>query len=343
MQEGWYTAREYLDHYCNIHVFGIKNQAIVFSALIVSAAVSFSAVQTTFSSKGAGASSVDWKNPSTLFSLLNMMVLGMLLFLCLVALERINVETDKLLKRLDLVGLEVSRVTNVEASVEERAKLDAAKNQEEVEVEKKALAFKRLKEKLAKQDEAVRAQAEATATSAENKQLVQMCSRLMSDMQEVADGIGVIDAVVLDLHKLTMKIQAHHEVNAEYQYLQNILSELRDQADQKKIMGVVIDRPVLARIFGGVVAVMYLIVKETADAILAKYSFASAMLRGQQEEEVDQGASGAELCGLSSERLEGIVGNFVDGLFMSLNTTCPMMLNVSAGGGVSVMAIDDGQ
>ena len=58
---------------------------------------------------------------------------------------------------------------------------------------------------------------------------------------------------------------------------------------------------------------------------------------------MDQGASGAELCGLSSERLEGIVGNFVDGLFMSLNTTCPMMLNVSAGGGVSVMAIDDGQ
>ena len=139
-------AREYLDHYCNIHVFGIKNQAIVFSALIVSAGVSFSAVQTTFSSKGPSA--VDWKNPSTLFSLLNMMVLGMLLFLCLVALERINVETDKLLKRLDLVGLEVSRVTNVEASVEERAKLDAAKNQEEVDVEKKALAFKRLKEKL---------------------------------------------------------------------------------------------------------------------------------------------------------------------------------------------------
>jgi len=28
---------------------------------------------------------------------------------------------------------------------------------------------------------------------------------------------------------------------------------------------------------------------------------------------------------------------------MSLNTACPMMLNVSAGGGVPAMAIDDGK
>ena len=51
-----------------------------------------------------------------------MQIIGGLLFLSLVALERINNETSKLLKKLDLVAIEVSRVSSVEQSTAARQK-----------------------------------------------------------------------------------------------------------------------------------------------------------------------------------------------------------------------------
>ena len=47
--EGWYCARDYLNAYCNVHIFGLKSQSIVASSLIISALVSFNAVTNYFS------------------------------------------------------------------------------------------------------------------------------------------------------------------------------------------------------------------------------------------------------------------------------------------------------
>ena len=49
-------------------------------------------------------------------------------------------------------------------------------------------------------------------------------------------------------------------------------SELRDQSESKKIFGLVVDRLMLSRIFGGVAPVINLILKESMDAILQKYA-----------------------------------------------------------------------
>jgi hypothetical protein len=57
----------------------------------------------------------------------------------------------------------------------------------------------------------------------------------------------------------TQDIINRQEIATEYQYLQNIISELRDQSESKKIFGLVVDRLMLSRIFGGVAAVIYLV------------------------------------------------------------------------------------
>jgi hypothetical protein len=69
------------------------------------------------------------------------------------------------------------------------------------------------------------------------------------DLEDLADGVGTVDTVLLDVHKIVQKITSHQAVGLEAEYLQNILAELRDQADMKKIFGIVIDRAVLSKMF----------------------------------------------------------------------------------------------
>jgi hypothetical protein len=47
---------------------------------------------------------------------------------------------------------------------------------------------------------------------------------------------------------------------------------MRDQSESKKIFGLVVDRIMLTRIFGGVGAVLYLILKTTIDSLLQKWA-----------------------------------------------------------------------
>ena len=319
--EGWFTARAYIDLYCDTHTLGLKNQAIVFSALIVSGVVSFNAISSSFSD----ASAVDWRNPSTLFSLLNMLVLGMLLFLCLVALERINREGVKLLKKLDMVGLEVSKVSNVEVSVEERTKVDQLQHGTE--------AVQRLEKEISKQEKddsgggmSPRAGG-SPSTRGEDAgahETQAMIRQAIKDLEGVAEGVGAVDSVLLEVHKIVQRITSHNEVGMEAAYLQNILAELRDQADMKKIFGIVIDRAVLSKMFGGVAAVVYLIVKETADQLLRKYSFAGAML-GQPEDIDDADRGSDEYCSSLNAIQEAALMTF-----RLANETCAY--NISVGG-----------
>ena len=88
---------------------------------------------------------------------------------------------------------------------------------------------------------------------------------MLGDIQKVKDGIEDLDDLVGNVKQLSQQMISRMEISTEYQYLQNIITELRDQIDTKKILGLVITRIMLSQIFGGVVAVMYIILKEFAD------------------------------------------------------------------------------
>ena len=116
--ETWYTARDYLNAYGKMHIFGQKNEIIVLSALVAAAAVSINAIFRYFSD----ANNVDWTDPGGLISLLNMILLGMFLFLSLFAMERINHTENKLLRKLEAISVTESRDTAMEISKRERLK-----------------------------------------------------------------------------------------------------------------------------------------------------------------------------------------------------------------------------
>eukprot|EP01047_Picozoa_sp_COSAG01_P014698 COSAG01_NODE_721_length_14068_cov_479.648436_5_plen_141_part_00 len=82
----------------------------------MAAVVSVNAIMSYFKDP----SQVDWSDPAPWFSLLNMNVVGSLVFLALVALERINSENKNLLRKLDIVAVEMTRNSTVQQLVVER-------------------------------------------------------------------------------------------------------------------------------------------------------------------------------------------------------------------------------
>lgn len=76
-----------------------------------------------------------------------MLVLAMLVFLALVALERINSETTKLVRKLDLVGIEVSRTSTVAQTARERLELDALRD-DRLDAEYEASLARRLEKQV---------------------------------------------------------------------------------------------------------------------------------------------------------------------------------------------------
>ena len=67
--------RDYFNTLCAKTIFGIKDQLVVFSALLVSGIISAHAITKFFGSTDT----VDWSNPATFASLFNMQVIGGLL------------------------------------------------------------------------------------------------------------------------------------------------------------------------------------------------------------------------------------------------------------------------
>eukprot|EP01047_Picozoa_sp_COSAG01_P006269 COSAG01_NODE_226_length_21147_cov_59.226435_22_plen_600_part_00 len=129
--EAWYLARSFLNEYCNCYVFGTRAQTIVASSLVVSTLISFNALANYF----ADSTNIDWSDPGGWFSLLNMIVLAALLFLALVALERFNADTKKLVKVLDAVSIEVSRTSTATNTARERLKDDKERLKDDSELD----------------------------------------------------------------------------------------------------------------------------------------------------------------------------------------------------------------
>lgn len=196
-------------------------------------------------------------------------MLAELVFLALVALERINAETTKLVKKLDLVGIEISRTSTVVQTARERLESDqlhSSQNEDKGDDDLKAKIQKMAMLQYAEDQS-------KTLAQAEKNMMRQMATIKMMMKSEAERGHRMMLAI--DVH--TNDIINRQEISTEYQYLQNIISELRDQAESKKIFGLVVDRPMLSRFFGGLVAVVYIILKDTADRIIAQYAPPSPM------------------------------------------------------------------
>jgi hypothetical protein len=255
-----YLAREYLSVLCDATTFGLRNQCIVFSTLVITAGISVNAVTSYFSDV-----SIDWSNPAPLTSLLNMQLIGSLLFLALIAMERMNNETIKLLKHLDVVAIEVTRMSSVQQSTLERelvaleqAQGDAGSDQpgpgkgpgsftplRDLQLRKQLLALER-----------------------ERKKMGFGLATILNDVEAMMEGSKSADQLSKSIKTLCVRLLSRMDVSADYQYLQNIISELRDQTNNKKILGILVDRQMLSRIFGGVLGIMYIIIKEFADQII---------------------------------------------------------------------------
>jgi len=236
-----------------------------------------------------------------------MLILLILLFLALVAMERINKCTVKLANMLDQVSIEVSRGI----TLEKEARLDSDKERLDSEAEQKQKE-RQHQEKLDRrtrdhfQENSVSgahpaAEADAverTATALEER-LTTLEERLAAladakltttkkDLDETLLEINVNtnDLVSLApwscLFKLLLQQRRflfedepetdwwlavvctqvnRHDISQEAHLLQVVITELRGPGGTKRIFGMVVDRAMLSNIFGGVLAMLYVVRK----------------------------------------------------------------------------------
>merc|ERR1711871_901422 len=111
-------------------------------------------------------------------------------------------------------------------------------------------------------------------TAAEKGMVRQMTMLKMMLKNESDRGQRMMSQI--DIH--TNDIINRQEIATEYQYLLNIIAELRDQTESKKIFGINVDRSVLSRMFSGLIAVVYIIVKDTVDLLILQFGPPTPML-----------------------------------------------------------------
>ena len=102
--DSWYSARQYLQEQTNAECFAHKDQLPIAIAMFMCAGLSVNALTSYF----ADAGSVDFSAaPGILISLFNLVVIGVLLLIPLMALEKINMETSVLLRKMNQVAVEL--------------------------------------------------------------------------------------------------------------------------------------------------------------------------------------------------------------------------------------------
>lgn len=226
-------------------------------------------------------------------SLLNMLIIGGLLFLSLVALERMNTETSTLFKELDLIAIEISKGS----SVQETAATRQLEN-EKVDMSAESVKTNEVHKRMASN---IQATHRATLDDGFNT--------VLDGIESVKTGVTDLDELVRNVKKTNNTMISRMEVTAECQYLQNIIAELRDQSNSKKILGIAVDRVMLGRFFGGVVGIMYIIMKEFADQLINRAKELTPM--GALLSRVGaMGEDGQPICGGGMEDHEESLLNF---------------------------------
>eukprot|EP01043_Picozoa_sp_COSAG02_P022646 COSAG02_NODE_1183_length_14014_cov_4.551707_6_plen_1393_part_00 len=113
--DSWYSARQYLQEETNAECFAHKDQLPIAIAMVMCAGLSVNALTSYFADTG----SVDFSAaPGILISLFNLVVIGVLLLIPLMALEKINTETSVLLRKMNQVAVELGKT--LEENVDER-------------------------------------------------------------------------------------------------------------------------------------------------------------------------------------------------------------------------------
>eukprot|EP01052_Picozoa_sp_SAG31_P015846 SAG31_NODE_1030_length_10250_cov_2.791942_5_plen_1292_part_00 len=119
----WYTARCYLQMECENLCFAHKDQLPIAIALVFCAGLSVNALTNYFSAE----SQVDFaQNPGILITLYNLVTVGALLMVAMLALEKINMETSVLLRKMNQVAVELGK--SLEDSVYSRLSDDDRTN-----------------------------------------------------------------------------------------------------------------------------------------------------------------------------------------------------------------------
>eukprot|EP01046_Picozoa_sp_COSAG06_P051530 COSAG06_NODE_8426_length_2178_cov_8.941151_2_plen_403_part_00 len=255
--EGWFTGRRYFNQYCNTHVFSLKNQFKIATALVVCGVFSVQAVTNYFDD----VENIDWSNPGGFVCLLNLLVLLGCLFLSLIALERINKCTIKLVRKLDHVSINVSRGVGQEAM--ERLERD------EFQIDHKTELKMKERERQARVEEAS-VSISQKATGVDNGFAAGTQKLLKQQVGDLKDTLREINLHAND-------VVNRHDIGQEAHYLEAIIAELRDQAELRRIFGIVVDRAMLTNLFGGVLALLYLVFKSAIDLLLIKYAPPSPM------------------------------------------------------------------
>ena len=234
--DSWYSARQYLQEETNAECFAHKDQLPIAIAMIMCAGLSVNALTTYFA--GGAAGGVDFSAaPGILISLFNLVVIGVLLLIPLMALEKINMETSVLLRKMNQVAVELGKT--LEENVDERFR---EQQRAEASLVTKAVG---------------RATAEAYAAA-----------QAGATEAELRGRIADMDAVVVEL-KIREKLMM------EQQFLLSIVQELRDTKSSKKIFGFAVDRNMLTKIFAGIGTCIYIIIKEYFAALLPGLSSAA--------------------------------------------------------------------
>ena len=220
-------------------------------AMFMCAGLSVNALTTYF----ADAGSVDFSAaPGILISLFNLVVIGVLLLIPLMALEKINMETSVLLRKMNQVAVELGK--SLEENVDERFR----------EEQRATSSASTTASASASSSAAMAAQQAAEVAHAA---AVQATGATEHELSELRGRIADMDAVVVEL-------QIREKLMMEQQFLLSIVQELRDTKSSKKIFGFAVDRNMLTKIFAGIGTCIYIIIKEYFTALLPGLSSAAA-------------------------------------------------------------------
>eukprot|EP01050_Picozoa_sp_SAG11_P034245 SAG11_NODE_12014_length_726_cov_1.398724_1_plen_231_part_01 len=113
----WYSARCYLQEECEALCFAHKDQLPIAIALVYCAGLSVNALTNYFSDSAAAEVTFN-SSPGILITLYNLVVVGSLLMVAMLALEKINMETSVLLRKMNKVSVELGK--SLEESVYHR-------------------------------------------------------------------------------------------------------------------------------------------------------------------------------------------------------------------------------
>jgi hypothetical protein len=117
--ESWWSARCYLLEECESLCFAHKDQLPIGVAVVVCGGMSLNALTNYFSDE----SEVTFnESPGILITLYNLIVVGLLLMVAMLALEKLNMETSVLLRKMNKVSVELGKA--LEGSVYARLSED---------------------------------------------------------------------------------------------------------------------------------------------------------------------------------------------------------------------------